>query len=55
VFWFFVVALISLDIVVGAVADAHGDGTTWALLAIVVSPLLAGLLAFALSRRRWGR
>ena len=51
-FWFFAVALISLGIAVGAVADAHGDGTTWALFAVVVSPLLAGLLAFALSWRR---
>jgi hypothetical protein len=43
---------IGLAVVVGVAADTRGrDGAGWGLLAIIISPLLAGLLLIALPRK----
>lgn len=45
------IAMIFLSAAVGIAADSNGEGIFWVLLAIVISPLLAGLIVLALHRR----
>ena len=51
VFLPFLIALIFLSVVVGIAADTNGEGISWVFLAVVISPLVAGLIVFAVRRR----
>ncbi len=48
----FLIALIFLSVVVGIAADTNGEGISWVFLAVVISPLVAGLIVFAVRRRK---
>jgi hypothetical protein len=52
VFLPFLIALIFLSVVVGIAADTNGEGISWVFLAVVISPLVAGLIVFAVRRRK---
>lgn len=47
----FLIALIFLSVTVGIGVDSNGEGISWTLLAIAISPLLAMLIVLAVHRR----
>ena len=52
---FYFLFWLGFSIVVGVAANTRGrDGGAWCLLAIIISPLLAGLFVLALPRLRDG-